>query len=89
MSTAIQTPKDAMNVNEGQIAIQLEILDELLRDEFGSQPEFTNCGGLDVLWAPYAIHDIDSILGLNAMPALVGLTCCARVDRHALYRFGA
>lgn len=52
--------------------VKQEILDELLRDEFGNQdPAIVD--GLRFA-GTYAIHDVDSILGLNAMPGLVGLT---------------
>lgn len=57
------------NVDEEQL--QEQILDELMRDEYGNlRPDIAS----DIKFvATYAIHDIDSILGLDSVPQLAGL----------------
>lgn len=52
--------------------VQQQVLDELQRDEFGNQQ--ANIASNIEFVGTYAIHDIDSILGLNAVPQLVGFT---------------
>lgn len=66
----ISNTQEAGTVNES--AIRADILDQLQRDELGN-PSSENAAGLRFV-GTYAIHDVDSILGLDAMPALVGFT---------------
>ncbi len=66
----ISNTQDAPTVDE--MEIQAQVLDELQRDELGNlRPDIA--GDLQFV-GTYAIHDIDSILGLNAIPGLAGLT---------------
>ncbi len=53
------------DVNE--LEIQAQVLQELQTDEYGNSSQPTIAGGLQIV-GTYAIHDIDSILGLNALP---------------------
>ncbi|WP_420630386.1 TadE/TadG family type IV pilus assembly protein [Candidatus Leptofilum sp.] len=60
----------APEVNE--IAIRNRVIDELQRDEFDS-PSNSIAAGLQIV-GTYAIHDVDSILGLDAMSQLAGFS---------------
>lgn len=64
----ISLTEDASEVDED--AVRAQVLDELQRDELGN-PQAGIAGDLEFV-GTYAIHDIDSILGLNAVPQLVG-----------------
>lgn len=60
----------AHSVNEADI--RTRVLGELQRDEFNNQA--TNIAvGLQIV-GTYAIHDVESILGLDAMPQLAGFS---------------
>jgi hypothetical protein len=56
------------NVNESEV--QQQVLEELQTDQFGSSNPAI-AGGLRVVGA-YLIYDAESILGLDAMPGLIG-----------------
>jgi hypothetical protein len=55
-----------------EIELQDEVLDQLQRDEFGN--ERNDIAENVEFVATYAIHDVDSILGLNAIPYLADFT---------------
>jgi hypothetical protein len=55
-----------------EIDIQTRVLDELQRDEFNNQAA-NIAAGLQIV-GTYAIHDVDSILGLDAMSQLAGFS---------------
>ncbi|MCA9919262.1 MAG: pilus assembly protein [Anaerolineales bacterium] len=57
-------------------AIQARVLDEIRRDEFDNQATVGGVGiaaGLQIV-GTYVIHDVDSILGLDAMSQLAGFS---------------
>ncbi len=64
----ISNTTDAPLVDEEEV--KTEVLEELQRDEFGNT-QAGIAGDLEFV-GTFAIHDIDSILGLNVIPALVG-----------------
>lgn len=55
-----------------EAVIQARILDELRRDEFDNQPNGI-AAGLDIV-GTFTIHDVESILGLDAMEQLAGFS---------------
>lgn len=55
-----------------ETAVQARILDEIQRDEFDNQPSGI-AAGLRIV-GTYAIHDVESILGLDAMEQLAGFS---------------
>jgi hypothetical protein len=66
----ISNTQEADTVDEE--AIKQEVLDELQRDEFGNV-QAGIASDLEFV-GTFAIHDIDSILGLNAIPAFADIT---------------
>lgn len=58
--------------NVAEATIQQEVLERLQTDQAGNSSQPSIAGGLQFVGV-YAIHDINSILGLDALPNLVGL----------------
>ena len=60
-----------------QASIRTEVLEELRRDEFNNNATDNNgvsiAANLEIV-GTYAIHDVESILGLDAMPQLAGFS---------------
>lgn len=71
----------APSINE--TAIQTRVLDEIRRDEFDNQSTDGNgigiAAGLQIV-GTYAIHDVDSILGLDAMSQLAGFSSLEAIN---------
>lgn len=69
------------DLNEG--VIQANIIEELQRNHEGENPDQE--GGIDIagnlqIVGTYVIHDVESILGLDAVPALAGLNSVTELN---------
>ncbi|HID51767.1 MAG TPA: pilus assembly protein, partial [Anaerolineae bacterium] len=65
------------NVNE--LDIQAQVLQQLQTDEHGDSSQPTIAGGLRIV-GTYATHDINSILGLNALPQYANINSAAELS---------